>query len=225
MIIGTSAGSTAAAQITSATPTELLADLPPRPSHGLSGGIRRWARSHWAAADHMERTSRIIAAAKDAADMRRRMGATALEMDAASDGSGQTRWRATVAARLPSRRWPKRTVLITAVDAHTGEPVVFDRHSGVDLVDAVAASCANGFAYRSAAADTSTAATDPTPRMPIWPPDTHGCSCCHHSAADHGRRWNGACISQHRSTNYAHAAAESKRSSLIATRAPHSATM
>jgi len=36
-------------------------------------------------------------------------------------------------------------VLITAVDAHTGEPVVFDRHSGVDLADAVAASCANGF--------------------------------------------------------------------------------
>jgi NTE family protein len=32
-----------------------------------------------------------------------------------------------------------------AVDAHTGEPVVFDRHSGVDLVDAVAASTSNGF--------------------------------------------------------------------------------
>jgi NTE family protein len=75
------------------------------------------------------------------------MGAAALEMDAASDGSGETRWRATVAARLPSQRWPERTVLITAVDARTGEPVVFDRHSGVDLVDAVAASCASGFAY------------------------------------------------------------------------------
>ena len=96
-------------------------------------------------ADHMERTSRIIAAAEDAADMRRRMGAAALEMDAASDGSGPTRWRATVAARLPSQRWPERTMLITAVDARTGEPVVFDRHSGVDLVDAVAASTANGF--------------------------------------------------------------------------------
>jgi NTE family protein len=35
-------------------------------------------------------------------------------------------------------------VFITAVDAHTGEPVVFDRHSGIDLVDAVAASCAGG---------------------------------------------------------------------------------
>jgi NTE family protein len=47
----------------------------------------------------MEITSRIIAAAEDAADMRRRLGAAALEMAAASDGSGQTRWRATVAAR------------------------------------------------------------------------------------------------------------------------------
>jgi NTE family protein len=73
------------------------------------------------------------------------MGAAALETDAASDGSAQTRWRATVAARLPSQRWPQRSILITAVDAHTGEPVVFDRHSGVDLADAVAASCANGF--------------------------------------------------------------------------------
>ena len=39
-------------------------------------------------------------------------------------------------------------MLITAVDAHTGEPVVFDRHSGVDLVDAVAASTAGGPPYR-----------------------------------------------------------------------------
>ena len=79
--------------------------------------------------------------------MRRRLGAAALEMDAASDGSGQTRWRATVAARLPSQRWPERAVLIVAVDARTGEPVVFDRHSGVDLVDAVAASTAGGPPY------------------------------------------------------------------------------
>jgi len=93
----------------------------------------------------MDRTSRIIAAAEGAADMRRRMGAAALEMDAAPDGSGSARWRATIAARLPSRRWPERAMLITAVDAVTGEPVVFDRHSGADLVDAVAASCAHGF--------------------------------------------------------------------------------
>jgi NTE family protein len=150
LVIGTSAGSTAAAQIAGATPTELLAAIlaaapQQRTSPVGSDGGRVPIRP---AANHMERTSKIIAAAEDGADMRRRMGAAALDMDAASDGSGQTRWRATVAARLPSQRWPQRTVLVTAVDAHTGEPVVFDRHSGVDLVDAVAASCASGFAYR-----------------------------------------------------------------------------
>ena len=137
LIIGTSAGSTAAAQITSATPTELLAGILAAGSQQRTGpvGSEGGRVPIGPAADHMERTSGIIAAAEDAADMRRRMGAAALEMDAASDGSGQTRWRATVAARLPSQRWPERTVLIVAVDAHTGEPVVFDRHSGVDLVE------------------------------------------------------------------------------------------
>ena len=74
--------------------------------------------------------------------MRRRMGAAALEMDAAPGSPAQAQRRAAVAARLPSQRWPQRPVLIVAVDARTGEPVVFDRHSGVDLADAVTASCA-----------------------------------------------------------------------------------
>ena len=144
LIIGTSAGSTAAAQITSATPTELLADIlsaAPQPRSGPLGsdGGRVLNRPM---ADLLEKTSAIIAAAEDAADMRRRMGAAALEMDAASGGSGQTERRAAVAARLPSQRWPQRPMLIVAVDAHTGEPVVFDRHSGVDLADAITASCA-----------------------------------------------------------------------------------
>jgi NTE family protein len=147
LIIGTSAGSTAAAQITSATPAELLAGIlsaaPQSPAGPARSGAGRIPVG--SAADHMERTSAIIAAAEDPADMRRRLGAAALEMDAASDGSGQTRWRATVAARLPSQHWPQQPVLIVAVDARSGEPVVFDRHSGVDLADAVAASCANGF--------------------------------------------------------------------------------
>ena len=147
LIIGTSAGSTAAAQITGASPTQLLAGIlsaAPQQRTGPAGSDRGRVPSG-PSADHMERTSGIIAAAENPADMRRRMGAAALEIDAASDGSGQTQWRATVAARLPSQHWPERTVLITAVDAHTGEPVVFDRHSGVDLVDAVAASTSNGF--------------------------------------------------------------------------------
>jgi len=149
LIIGTSAGSTAAAQITSATSAELLANIlaaapQPRTAPVGSDGGRVPIRP---AANHMEKSTAVIGAAEDAADMRRRMGAWALETDAASHSSAQTQWRAIVAARLPSQRWPQRRMLITAVDAHTGEPVVFDRHSGVDLVDAVAASCASGFAY------------------------------------------------------------------------------
>jgi NTE family protein len=150
LTIGTSAGSTAAAQIAGATPTELLAAILAAAPQQRTGpvGSDRGRHPIRPVADHLERTGRIIASAADAADMRRRMGAAALDMDAASDGSWQTQWRATVASRLPSQRWPERSVLITAVDAHTGEPVVFDRHSGVDLADAVAASCASGLPYR-----------------------------------------------------------------------------
>jgi NTE family protein len=145
LIIGTSAGSTAAAQIASGTQAdELLASIlaaAPRPRTGPAGSGRGRAPDV-PVADLLERTSKIIGAAEDAADMRRRMGAAALETDAAPGGSAQTQRRATVAARLPSQHWPQRPMLIVAVDAHTGEPVVFDRHSGVDLVDAVTASTA-----------------------------------------------------------------------------------
>jgi NTE family protein len=145
LIIGTSAGSTVAAQITSGiSPTELLANILAAPPTGPVGAQRGRAPIG-PASNHMEITNAVIGAAKDAADMRRRMGAAALETDARSDSSVQTKWRAVAAARLPSEHWPQRRLLISAVDAHTGEPVVFDRDSGVDLVDAVAASTSNGF--------------------------------------------------------------------------------
>ena len=149
LTIGTSAGSTAAAQIAGTAPAELFAAIlaaTPQPRSGPVGSGQGRAPVR-PVADHLERISKIIAAAGDAADMRRRMGAAALDMASASDGSWQTQWRATVASRLPSLHWPQRKVLITAVDAHTGEPVVFDRHSGIDLADAVAASCSSGLPY------------------------------------------------------------------------------
>src|SRR3954451_19192986 len=100
LVIGTSAGSTAAAQITSAVPPALLAALLAATPHQRTGpvGSDGGRVSPGPAVNHMERTSGIIGAAQDAADMRRRLGAAALEMVAASDGSGQARWRATVAA-------------------------------------------------------------------------------------------------------------------------------
>jgi NTE family protein len=50
--------------------------------------------------------------------------------------------RSVIAARLPSHQWPDGRLQLTAIDVETGERVVFDRDSGVSLVDAVAASCA-----------------------------------------------------------------------------------
>ncbi len=149
LIVGTSAGSTAAAQITGAPPVELLTAtltaVPPRRPAPPSGSGRGPAGPR-AVTDHLARTDAIIAASEDAADMRRRMGAAALAAEAPPDFSA--RWRATVAARLPGQSWPAQRVLITAVDAATGAPVVFDRDSGVDLADAVAASCSSSIAYR-----------------------------------------------------------------------------
>ena len=150
LIIGTSAGSTVAAQITSGTrPAELYAAIlaeVPRPPAGVAGSDRGRA-PRISGPSYLQWSNAIIGSAEDASDMRRRMGAAALERDV-SDGSGQTRWRDIVAARLPSRHWPQQPVLITAVNARTGEPVVFDRHSGIDLVDAVAASTSAMTPYR-----------------------------------------------------------------------------
>jgi NTE family protein len=149
LIIGTSSGSTVAAQITSGTrPAELYAAVlaeVPQPQAGAGAERHRGPRFQGLA--YMEWSNGIISSAEDASDMRRKMGAAALEMDS-SDGSPTTRWRDIVAARLPSRDWPHQTVLITAVDARTGTPVVFDRSSGIDLVDAVAASTSAMTPYR-----------------------------------------------------------------------------
>jgi NTE family protein len=150
LIIGTSAGSTVAAQITAGIrPAELYAavvtEVPRSPAHAAGSGRGRTATISGPA--YLEWSNAVIDSAQDASDMRSRMGAAALEMDA-SDGAGAASWRKIVAARLPSHRWPHQRVLITAVDARTGAPVVFDRHSGVDLVDAVAASTSAMTPYR-----------------------------------------------------------------------------
>lgn len=167
LIVGTSSGSTVAAQITSGVrPGELyaaiLAETPPRPRaeqagadqaepradqavraaptsarpdrSGGAAGIRRMSGP-----EYLAWSNAIIAASDGPADMRRRIGAAAIELDA-SDGTAAARWREIVATRLPSRNWPAQRVLITSIDARTGEPFVFDRDSGITLVDAVAAS-------------------------------------------------------------------------------------
>lgn len=61
---------------------------------------------------------------------------------AATDTVAEPVRRAVIEHRLPSHDWPSRMLRITGIDIATGELVVFDRESGVGLVDAVAASCA-----------------------------------------------------------------------------------
>jgi NTE family protein len=146
LIVGTSAGSTVAAQITSGTsPTDLYAAIVAEvPQQRISDGRPDRRRGPGPAGQsYVEWSNGVIAASSNVTDMRRRMGAAALELDPA--GSGQPRWRDIVAARLPNHHWPQQHLLITAVDARTGEPAVFDRDSGIDLVDAVAASTGNGY--------------------------------------------------------------------------------
>lgn len=143
--IGTSAGATVAAQLTAATPAELLAAILATSVPASQAGSRRGRTTQNRVSEMLEATSAIIAASQDASDMRRRMGAASLERDPAPHDSRPTPWRDVVAARLPGARWPGRRVLITAVDARTGEPAVFDRGSEVDIVDAVAASTSVGF--------------------------------------------------------------------------------
>jgi NTE family protein len=73
-----------------------------------------------------------------AAQKRQRIGAVAL----ATETVAEPVRRQVIAQRLPTHAWPDRVLRVTAIDIATGELVVFDRDSGVGLVDAVAASCA-----------------------------------------------------------------------------------
>ncbi len=140
LVIGTSAGATAAAQVRSGIPpAELLASVL-SPSVQPVGQNRERPPS-LPMATVFERMRAIGAAATSAAEMQRAMGAFGLESDSIlGPGAGQR--RAMVAARLPRREWPERLMIVVAVDAHTGELATFDRDSGVDLVDAVTASTA-----------------------------------------------------------------------------------
>lgn len=67
-----------------------------------------------------------------------RLGAMALK---AKTPSEQSRLDA-IGARLPVQTWPERPLRITTVDTGNGAFVVWDKTSGVSLVQAVASSCA-----------------------------------------------------------------------------------
>src|SRR5580692_8733516 len=140
LVVGTSSGSTTAAQVRSGMPAaELLASVLSPPDQPV--GQNREQPPSLPMATVFERMRAIGAAATSAADLQRAMGAFGLESDATlGPGAGQR--RAIVAARLPGPEWPDRPMIVVAVNAHTGELAAFDRDSGVELVDAVTAATA-----------------------------------------------------------------------------------
>jgi NTE family protein len=140
VVIGTSAGATTAAQVRSGIPpAELLASVLSPPTHP----VRRTGEQppSLPMATVFERMRAIGAAATSAADLQRAMGAFGLKSDSLLEPGAEQR-RAIVAARLPSPEWPDKPMIVVALDAQSGELALFDRNSGVHLVDAVTASTA-----------------------------------------------------------------------------------
>jgi NTE family protein len=131
VVVGTSAGSTVAAQITSPA---AIGDL-------FAAQLSDHSDEMEVELNFDELLTRFAAAVQGAAgpeDLRRRIGALALETPTVSESVR----RAVVATRLPESSWPDRDLLISAVEAGTGALEVFTRESGVSLLDAVSASCA-----------------------------------------------------------------------------------
>jgi NTE family protein len=129
-VIGTSAGSVVAAQITSGAPLESLYEAqlaPPTGEIAAKIGIRFYAA--------MAATMLLT---RNPQRFRRRIGARALRAKTVLEAERLE----VITHRLPSHDWPERRLLITAIDAATGEFVVFDKNAGVPLVAAVGASCA-----------------------------------------------------------------------------------
>ena len=130
LVVGTSAGSVVGAQLTSGVSVgELYAAqlAPPGTEIAARMGLRAMLRFGW-----------VLVRSRDPVQARARFGRMALATRTVSPAERQ----AVIEARLPSADWPPRRLLVTAVDAESGEFAVFDAASGVALVDAVGASCA-----------------------------------------------------------------------------------
>ncbi|HEX4219324.1 MAG TPA: patatin-like phospholipase family protein [Acidimicrobiales bacterium] len=131
LVVGTSAGSTVAAQVTSDVP---LADLFERlvAPAGASGELT--APSPVSSLEQL--WMEMVANTSDPIELRRAIGAMALATDTVPE---EERLRV-IAGRLPRHAWPDRPVRIVAVDALTGDERIFDEGGDTSLVEAVAAS-------------------------------------------------------------------------------------
>ncbi|SEK82032.1 NTE family protein [Blastococcus sp. DSM 46786] len=135
LVVGTSAGSVVGAQLTSGAPLEELyaRQLEPPAQEKVARMTRsNLARYAWAM---------VVSRGRDV-EFRRRVGSLALAAEKAGATPTEQERLDVIGSRLVSREWPERELLVTAVDATTGEFHTFGRESGVPLVQAVAASCA-----------------------------------------------------------------------------------
>ena len=132
VVVGTSAGSTVAAQLTGGTGLEALFDR----QIGAVGA----ELDPGVGVDEITQlfVTAVLTPNTTLTQKLQRIGAVAADTATVPEGVR----RDVIESRLPTHVWPDRELRITAIDIVTGELVVFDRRSGVPLVDAVAASCA-----------------------------------------------------------------------------------
>jgi NTE family protein len=131
LIIGTSAGSAVAAQVASGIALDdLYAAQLSRASAEIEVELDMDAL--------LTRFAAATAGIESPEHIRRAIGEVALDTQTVAEPVRH----AAIAARLPVPAWPDRPMMLPAVDAGTGESMVFTKDSGVALVDAVAASCA-----------------------------------------------------------------------------------
>lgn len=130
VVVGTSAGSVVGAQLTGGLEVkDLYATQLIEPAAEIAARMSALMTLRFVAA---------MAWPGDEQRARARLGHAALKARTVPESER----RAVIGKLLPSDSWPERRLLITAVDAETGELKVFDRDSGVPLPEAVAASCA-----------------------------------------------------------------------------------
>lgn len=130
LFVGTSAGSVVAAQLTSGTGIDALYE---RELADTTGDTNATIGSKVL-------VGFVLAALwpGDRARGRARLGRAALKARTVPESER----RAAIASRVRRDDWPAARLMVTAVEARTGEFRVFDNDSGVSLIDAVAASCA-----------------------------------------------------------------------------------
>jgi NTE family protein len=132
LVIGTSAGSTVAAQLASGLPLSGLYARQTDPA------LQSREITVELDMDNFGQENGELGAAATPREMLLAAGAFALKTKTVPEADR----RAAVASRLPSYDWPTWPLKITAIDCESGELRVFDGSDGVGLVDAVAASCA-----------------------------------------------------------------------------------